>query len=78
MGANGAEKMKGIFLQGITKSYGSDVILDNLNLKIPAGKFFALIGPSGCGKTTILRMMLEAGWQSVAERMLGWLNEKYP
>lgn len=49
--------MKGIVLQGITKSYGSDLILDNLNLKIPAGKFFALIGPSGSGKTTILRMI---------------------
>ncbi len=49
--------MKGIVLQGITKSYGDDVILDNLNLKIPGGKFFALIGPSGCGKTTILRMI---------------------
>lgn len=49
--------MKGIVLQGITKSYGDDVILDNLSLKIPGGKFFALIGPSGCGKTTILRMI---------------------
>ncbi|MBI2344677.1 ABC transporter ATP-binding protein [Candidatus Dependentiae bacterium] len=49
--------MKGIVLQGITKSYDNDVILDNLNLKIPGGKFFALIGPSGCGKTTILRMI---------------------
>lgn len=49
--------MKGIVLQGITKSYDSELILDNLNLKIPAGKFFALIGPSGCGKTTILRMI---------------------
>ncbi len=49
--------MKGIVLQGLTKSYGSDVILNNLNLKIPGGKFFALLGPSGCGKTTILRMI---------------------
>ena len=49
--------MKGIVLQGISKSYGSDRILDNVNLKIPGGKFFALLGPSGCGKTTILRMI---------------------
>lgn len=49
--------MKGIVLQGITKSYDNEVILDNLNLKIPGGKFFALIGPSGSGKTTILRMI---------------------
>ena len=49
--------MKGIVLQGISKSYGLDRILDNVNLKIPGGKFFALLGPSGCGKTTILRMI---------------------
>ena len=49
--------MKGIVLQGIRKSYESDLILDNINLKIPGGKFFALLGPSGCGKTTILRMI---------------------
>ena len=49
--------MKGIVLQGITKSFGSEIILNNINLKIPGGKFFALIGPSGCGKTTILRMI---------------------
>lgn len=57
MGTNGAKKMKGIILQGISKSFGDEVILDNINLKIPGGKFFALIGPSGCGKTTILRMI---------------------
>ncbi|MBM17563.1 MAG: spermidine/putrescine ABC transporter ATP-binding protein [Epsilonproteobacteria bacterium] len=50
--------MKGIVLQGINKSYdGSDTVLQDLNLKIPGGKFFALLGPSGCGKTTILRMI---------------------
>lgn len=52
--------MKGIVLQGITKSYGpdkEDLVLQDLNLKIPGGKFFALLGPSGCGKTTILRMI---------------------
>lgn len=49
--------MKGIVLQGITKSYDSDLVIENLNLKIPGGKFFALLGPSGCGKTTILRMI---------------------
>lgn len=49
--------MKGIVLQSVSKSYGSDLILNDLNLKIPGGKFFALLGPSGCGKTTILRMI---------------------
>ncbi len=49
--------MKGIVLQGVSKSYADDVIINDLNLKIPGGKFFALLGPSGCGKTTILRMI---------------------
>lgn len=49
--------MKGIVLQGVSKSYDDDVILSDINLKIPGGKFFALLGPSGCGKTTILRMI---------------------
>lgn len=49
--------MKGIVLQGISKTYDSDSILDNVNLKIPGGKFFAILGPSGSGKTTILRMI---------------------
>ena len=49
--------MKSIKLVNIKKSYNGDTILDNLNLTIPAGKFFALLGPSGCGKTTILRLV---------------------
>ncbi|WP_162801797.1 ABC transporter ATP-binding protein [Candidatus Chromulinivorax destructor] len=49
--------MKSIKLQNVTKSFGSDLILNNFNLEIPSGKFFALLGPSGCGKTTVLRMI---------------------
>jgi spermidine/putrescine transport system ATP-binding protein len=49
--------MKSIKLVNIKKSFNGEIILDNLNLTIPAGKFFALIGPSGCGKTTILRLI---------------------
>ena len=49
--------MKGIYLKEITKSYGGELVLENINLTIPQGKFFALLGPSGCGKTTILRLI---------------------
>lgn len=49
--------MKSIKLKNVTKSFGSDLILNNFNLEIPSGKFFALLGPSGCGKTTVLRMI---------------------
>ena len=45
--------MKSIRLENIKKAYDGEKILDNLNLTIPAGQFFALLGPSGCGKTTL-------------------------
>lgn len=55
--------MKSIRLENIKKSYNGNVVLNNLNLTIPAGQFFALLGPSGCGKTTILRLI--AGFEKV-------------
>lgn len=63
--------MKGIVLQGVSKSYGSDIIISDLNLKIPGGKFFALLGPSGCGKTTILRMIAGLERPDVGSIFLG-------
>jgi spermidine/putrescine transport system ATP-binding protein len=44
-------------LISVTKSFGTFVAVDELDLEIPTGSFFALLGPSGCGKTTTLRMV---------------------
>ncbi|MDQ1914829.1 ABC transporter ATP-binding protein [Paenibacillus sp. GD4] len=41
----------------VTQSFGNNVIIQDLNLKIEDGKFTVLVGPSGCGKTTLLRMI---------------------
>ena len=41
----------------ITKAYGDNVILDDLNLYIRENEFITLLGPSGCGKTTTLRIL---------------------
>jgi len=46
-----------IALQGVTKRFGSTTAVDDLDLEIPRGAFFAMLGPSGCGKTTTLRMI---------------------
>ena len=46
-----------IVIDNISKAYDGEVILQNLSLTIPSGKFFALLGPRGCGKTTLLRLI---------------------
>lgn len=46
-----------IEIQNLCKSYGANVIFDNVNLVIAEGDFFGLIGKSGSGKSTLLRCM---------------------
>ncbi len=46
-----------IRIQGVSKAYGNNVVLDNLSLDIHDKEFITLLGPSGCGKTTTLRLI---------------------
>ena len=46
-----------ISLQGISKTYEDNTVLDGLNLDIKKNEFLTLLGPSGCGKTTTLRVI---------------------
>ncbi len=55
--------MREIRFENVSKSFNGQLILDNLNLTIPKGDFFALLGPSGSGKTTLLRLI--AGFETV-------------
>ena len=42
-------------LQGVTKAFGSVVVLDAVHLDVPAGQSVLLAGSNGSGKTTLLR-----------------------
>ena len=52
-------------LRNVTKRFGSNMVIDNINLTIPQGQMVTLLGPSGCGKTTILRLV--AGLEKPSE-----------
>ena len=45
-----------LIFENISKSYGSNKVIDNLSIAVQKGEIFSLLGPSGCGKTTLLRI----------------------
>ncbi len=49
--------MAEVTLTGVSKSFGSDVALDDITMSIADGSFVVLLGPTGAGKTTTLRMV---------------------
>ena len=50
--------MTAVLIQGVTKSFGEHVAVDNLDLQVPLGTVYGFIGPNGSGKTTTLRMIM--------------------
>jgi len=48
---------KVIEFKNVSKAYGDRLLIDNLNVSIPAGGIVGIIGPNGAGKTTLLRMI---------------------
>ncbi len=43
-----------LILRGISKAFGKNTVLKDINIDILNGEFIVLLGPSGCGKTTLL------------------------
>jgi ABC-2 type transport system ATP-binding protein len=46
-----------IGVTGLAKKFGDHVVLDGVDLHVPAGTIFSLLGPNGAGKTTAVRIL---------------------
>ena len=46
-----------ISVTGLRKSFGDQVVLDGIDLRIPTGSIFALLGPNGAGKTVMVQIL---------------------
>jgi ABC-type sugar transport system ATPase subunit len=47
----------GIRVEDLHKSFGTEKVLDGVNLEIPDRSFFSVVAPTGAGKTTLLRIL---------------------
>lgn len=43
--------------QGLKKSYGKKLVLDDVSFEIEEGSIVGLLGPNGCGKTTLIKIL---------------------
>ncbi|KKC34698.1 energy-dependent translational throttle protein EttA [Devosia psychrophila] len=70
-----------IDIEGLSKSYGDRLLIDNLTFKLPPGGIVGIIGPNGAGKTTLFKMLTgqetpDGGSVTVAENVhLGYVDQ---
>ncbi|MFK4809644.1 energy-dependent translational throttle protein EttA [Devosia neptuniae] len=70
-----------IDVEGLSKSFGDRLLIDNLTFKLPPGGIVGIIGPNGAGKTTLFKMLTgqekpDAGSITVAENVhLGYVDQ---
>ncbi len=67
-------------IHGVSKSYGSLQVLEDVDLHIPAGSVTAIIGPSGSGKSTLLRTInhlerVDRGLITIDDELIGYRRE---
>lgn len=66
--------MTSVDVQGITKRFGDQTVLSQLNLSVKDGEFLVLLGPSGCGKTTLLRIIAGLEVSTSGDIVIGTRN----
>ncbi len=64
--------MASIVFEKVTKKFGNNTVIEDLDLEIRDGSFTVLVGPSGCGKTTLLRRMPGIGAQTSGKVLIDW------
>jgi len=70
-----------IDIEGLSKSYGDRLLIENLSFKLPPGGIVGIIGPNGAGKTTLFRMLTgqekpDAGSVKLGETVhLGYVDQ---
>lgn len=52
------------------KSYGDNIVLENISTSVKGGEFVTLVGASGCGKSTFLKMLLGTESASTGQLLL--------
>ncbi|EPT93497.1 ATP-binding cassette domain-containing protein, partial [Streptococcus agalactiae] len=50
--------MTAISLQNLSKSFGDQIILNQVSLELEENKIYGFVGPNGAGKTTTIKMIL--------------------
>jgi polar amino acid transport system permease protein len=69
-----------VSIHGVSKTFGSLRVLDDVTLEIPVGSVTVILGPSGAGKSTLLRTInhlerVDAGFIAVDGELLGYRRE---
>ena len=49
--------MASVTYKNVMKSYGDNIVINDLSIEIADKEFVVFVGPSGCGKSTSLRML---------------------
>ena len=62
---------KVIEFNGVTKSFGDKLLMDNVSFNIPAGAIVGIIGPNGAGKSTLFKMITGQQQPDAGEVVVG-------